>query len=531
MTSERNRPKAGRVYLVGTGPGDPGLLTLQGARLLSEADVVVYDWLVNSQVLEMAPQAEKIYAGKKEEFTHAFNHRRGGRRNLAKDQPEINRLLVKLAKKGKRVVRLKGGDPFVFGRGGEEASFLKKHRIRYEIIPGISAGLGAPAYAGIPVTDRRFSSVVIFATAHESRMKKNQIVNWEKIAAIDGTLVSFMGVKSFPSVITSLLKGGMSLKTKVSVIERGTLPRQRVVEGDLSNITGKIRKQKIESPAIAIFGKVNSLRKSLSWFVPQRQTYREKSLAGKTVLVTRATTQVSRLKSILKEKGASVMELPTIEIGPPQNWQPLDHAIRDLAKFDWILFTSTNGVESFWHRLLKAGKDARALGKTKIVAIGEATGRALSERGIRADFVPKTYTTEYLIKELKRKNVIQGRCFLLPRTDIAPEYLAKELQREGGDVTQVIAYRTLSVRQTHKEKQLLGSLEKGEIDFVTFTSSSTVKNLFDLIPKAKRKSLTSRMISIGPVTTGTLRSYGMRPYREAKEHTIDGLVKAIENGK
>jgi len=323
--------KKGLVYLVGAGPGDAGLFTMRGAQVLHEADVVIYDWLVNPTLLEWCRKAEKIYAGK-----NPHQAAENGRKRRCRDQSKINRMIAKFASQGKTVVRLKGGDPFIFGRGGEEASYLQEKGISYEVIPGVSAGYAVPAYAGIPVTDRRFASSVTFVTAHGDPNKKESHVDWKALAKIQGTLVFFMGVKNLPQVVQSLMEGGLPKETKVSVIEWGSLPWQRVVEGNLTDIVKKVAKQKVQSPAITVIGEVNKLRKDLAWF-------EKKPLFEKTVLLTRARSQVSRLKKVLEHQGARVLEYPAIRILPPQDWKPLDLALNSMNSFDWVLFTSTNG--------------------------------------------------------------------------------------------------------------------------------------------------------------------------------------------
>lgn len=514
----------GIVYLVGAGPGDAGLLTLRGAELLAKADMVLYDRLVNPEILAFASRAEKIYAGKK----------KGGEeeneRQADKGQQQINRLLVRFAGQGKTVVRLKGGDPFIFGRGGEEASYLSRKKIPFEIVPGVSAGYAVPAYAGIPVTDRKLASAVIFATGHENPHKKTSAVDWKKLASFDGTVVSFMTVQKLPSVVEGLRDGGKPAKTPVSVIEWGTLPRQRVVEGNLAGILQKVKSQKIESPAVMVIGEVNRFREKLAWFRPEKEPQRGKTLSGKTVLITRARAQAGGLRRILEREGARVMEFPAIRIAPPQNWEGLDQAVKNLRRFDWIVFTSIHGAASFFNRLGEKKKDARSLAHLKIAAIGEATAKALCEKGILADLVPQKFTSEALIQALRNQKEISGRRFLLPRTDIAPEFLRRELEKSGGFVTEAVAYRTLAVGG--RNNQLEGLMQNQKIDYITFTSPSTVKNFFEALGRTKRYlAAASRLISIGPVTTKTLRDFGLKAYREAKQQTISGLVEAITHEK
>lgn len=500
--------KTGTVYLVGAGPGDPGLITLRGARLLKEADAVVYDGLVSPSLLENI-RGEKIYAGKYR--THPSKH--------YVDQKKINRLLVQLATQGKKVVRLKGGDPFVFGRGGEEALFLKKAGISFEAVPGVSAGHAVPAYAGIPVTDRQFASSVTFVTAHESLDKNQSSVNWKALAELSGTLVIFMGTQNLKQAAERLIFFKKKPVTPVSVIEWGTTSQQKTVSGTLKNIAAKVRAAKLHSPALTVVGEVSRLRGPLQWF-------EKKPLFGKTVLVTRARAQAGTLKGLLEEQGASVFEFPVIEFLPPKNWKPADQAVRDFRIYDWVVFTSVNGVEFFLNRVKALRKDARIFSGKKIAVIGEATASALEAHGLKADLIPPAFTSESLVKAF-RSMPVRGKSFLLARTDIAPPFLREALKNMGARVRDVTVYRTLPVRETSRKKELEKWVKTRKIDFITFTSSSTVKNFFDaLAPKTLRK-MKSKLISIGPVTTGTLKTYGFRPYREAAPHTVQGLAEAV----
>lgn len=504
---KRKHPK-GKVILVGGGPGDPGLITLRGKEILEEADTVVYDWLVNPDLLRFAPKAEKIFVGKK-----------GGTRY--KKQEEIHRILLRCARQGKRVVRLKGGDPFIFGRGGEEASFLAEHRIPFEVVPGVSAGIGVPVYAGIPLTHRRLVSQVTFVTGHEDPRKFESEVDWGKLASLPGTLVSFMGVKNLPRIIKSLLKGGKLPRTPVAVVEWGTLPRQRVIMGALKNILKKTRQAKLDSPALMIIGEVTRLRKKLAWF-------EKRPLWGKTVLVTRARAQASELVRRLSEKGAQVVEYPTVQIDPPSDWRPLEKAIRGLSRFDWVVFTSTNGVYFFFECMKRLKRDARIFANVKVAAIGEATAQALREKGIQPDLVPREFTSAELFKSLKERGLLQGKKFLLARANIAPPSLKNTLQKEGAEVFEIETYRTVPI--SRKNKELLDWLRKGKINYITFTSSSTVRNFFKQVPSALQKNLKTQLVSIGPVTSEALREYGLEPEREAKVHTIEGLIAVLMNG-
>lgn len=512
MKSSVKNKKTGTVFLVGAGPGDPGLLTLRGAALLAKADVVVYDGLVSPSLLDLAPRAEKIYAGKYR--THPSKH--------YVDQPKINKLLVSFAKKAKQVVRLKGGDPFVFGRGGEEALYLSKHRIPFEVVPGVSAGYGVPAYAGIPVTERDHASSVTFVTAHENILKSESSIDWKALAQLSGTLVIFMGTQNLKAVMDRLIALGKSAKTLVSVIEWGTTPHQRTVSGNLKDIAAKVKKAGLHSPALTVIGKVNALRPSLKWF-------EEKPLFGKTVLLTRANRQARGMKTILEENGAVALEYPAIEILPPRNYAELDRALLEMKGYHWIVFTSVNGVEAVFDRLAHLRKDARFFAQTRIAAIGETTRAFLTEKGLRPDLMPERYTSEALAQAFKKNYPIRGQQFLLPRTDIAPPFLKEFLEDEGGFVKEVIAYRTVQGPQNSRKKQIEEALKKGKIDYITFTSASTVKHFVEAVGKGTLRRIKTRLISIGPVTSDAIRGYGLKPYREAEEHTIPGIIEVLRN--
>lgn len=505
-----NKLKNGRVFLAGAGPGDPGLLTLKTAAILKDADVVIYDRLVNPAVLEIAAHAQKIYAGK------SGLREKAGEKHF--DQKTISSLLVRHARAGKKVVRLKGGDPFVFGRGGEEAEVLKKAGIPFEVIPGVSAGHAVPAYAGIPVTDRRLASSVTFVTAHEDP-EKDPAVDWAAFAKSEGTLVCFMTVKTLPQIVKALMDAGKPCDTPASVIQNGTLSSQKIVEGELWDIVEKVRKAGIGSPALTVIGPVNSLRKNLKWF-------ENKPLAGKKVLVTRSQTQAGTLRKLLEENGAEVLEFPVIRILPPKSFSPLDRALRNLKNFDWFLFVSVNAVDSVFSRVKVLRKDARVFGSCKIAAIGEATRDALAEKGIAADLIPPRFTSDSLFEKLMQARQVKGKIFLLPRTDIAPEGLRRKIEAAGGKVTEVMAYRTVSGIDKNKQARLAEWLGAG-IDYVTFTSASSVIHFFKAVSKAQRKQLKSKMITIGPVTSKALHDQGIKIYREAKQHTIPGMVESL----
>ncbi len=498
----------GKVFLVGAGPGDPGLLTLRAKNLLESADVVIHDWLVSEGVLKHAARAEKIDMGK-----HPL--RRG--RKMGALQDAINRELVRQAKAGKTVVRLKGGDPLVFGRGGEEALHLKKNRIDFEFVPGVSAGYAVPEYAGIPVTDRRWASQVTFVTGHEDPLKNELSVNWKKLAGLSGTIVSFMGVRSLPRITRLLRDSGMDRKTPVSVIEWGTLPFQRVAEGTLESIASAAGKKKIGSPALVVIGEVNRLRRELAWF-------EKKPLFGKTVLITRAREQASRLRVLLEEKGAAVMEFPAIRILPPLNWKAFDRETANFKKYDWAVFTSVNGVDFVFDRLAEKGKDARVFAGVKIAVIGEATADALKAKGLYPDLMPPAFHSRSLFAALKKKEKLGGKKILLLRTDLAPEELRESLEKEKAAVKEITVYRTRPDLKAARALRVW--LQNHHPDFITFTSASTVRYFFQAVGP-RRGKLKARLLSIGPMTTEALRDFKVSPFCEAKTHTLEGLVQAL----
>lgn len=504
------KKQSGKVILVGAGPGDLGLLTVRGASLLAQADAVIYDSLLHPRILDLVkPSAEKIFAGSKAQT------------RSRQRQQTIQKLFLDCASKYSLTVRLKGGDPFVFGRGGEEAEFLARKKILFEIVPGVSAGHAVPAYAGIPVTDRRFASQVTFLTANEDPEKPNQQILWDQIAKLSGTLVLFMGVKSLGKVTRALIQAGKSKQTLVQVIEWGTLPFQKTAEGTLATIAAKVKQANLSSPAITVMGEVNQFRKKIAWF-------ENRPLYGKKVLVTRARTQAGTLSRELENLGAEVLEFPVIDIAPPEDWNELDQAISNLHYYDWIVFTSVNAVEPFFSRLFAGNKDIRALGKLKIASIGSMTQNALLQKGIRADLIPDIFTSEAMLSKLQETGELEGKRILLPRTDIAPEALSRGLRDSGAHVTQVVAYRTLNPLNASKKKALLAALTGPKpVDLVTLTSASTAHHLLGWIPKPKIKNLKSKFVTVGPVTTAALKSYGLKPFKEAKEHTISGLVETL----
>ncbi len=531
------RKKTGTVFLVGAGPGDPGLLTLRGYEILKQADVVLYDSLVHPVIVDFAGRAEKIFVGKLPHSSSealaqpAAKHSamNGGRAAgpepkgncRAPDQDEINRKMVAYARQGKKVVRLKGGDPFVFGRGGEEAEYLKRHDIAFEIISGVSAGFAVPAFAGIPVTDRRFTSAVVFVTAHEDPEKSKTSVDWKKFASLHATLVCFMAVKSLPVVARELIQGGKPASTPVCVIEWGTLARQRVVEGTLQNIAGRALAEKIESPALTVIGEVVSLRKTLDWFG-------NKTLSGKRILITRATADAGPFRAMLEAEGAIVCEAPMIKIEPPPRWDAFDREVKErLSRFGWILFTSMHAVDLFFARLKELGKDSRALGKCKIAAVGDATADALRAQGIEPDVLPRIFHTRELLRELQDKTFVRGQKFLWPRGDIAPLELKNELEQAGAEVTDAILYNT--VPDPEGKRRVAEILAEAPVDYVVFTSGSGVKNFFKGLGAKEANQIRGKAVSIGPQTSQALNEFKMPILAEAKTHNLDGLLQTLKD--
>jgi len=498
----------GKVYLIGAGPGDPGLLTLKGKRCLEEADVVVYDYLANPRLLRYSrSDAELIFVGKQ-----------AGRHTLP--QEEIGRLLVEQAKLGKVVARLKGGDPFIFGRGGEEAEDLVAARIPFEVVPGVTAAVAAPAYAGIPLTHRDLTSTVAFITGHEDPTKDATSIAWDKIATGIGTLVFFMGVGQLPEIAAKLVGHGRSPQTPAAVIRWGTRAEQEVVTGTLEDIAERCRGMK--PPALILVGEVVALREKLRWFEAM-------PLAGKRILITRAREQASAFAAVLEAAGAEVVEFPTISIVPPESWAPLDAAIGRLREYQWVIFTSSNGVRSFRDRLQHAGRDVRDLHGITICAIGPATAAALATLGIRADLVPAEFKAEALLEAIRAVpggTDIRGARVLLARAAEARELLPDELTRRGAQVDVVAAYRT--VRSIPEAEPVRAMLRDRNLHAVTFTSSSTVKHFLELVGEDARDLLRGVVVaSIGPITAEAAARRGIVSDIVPENYTIPALAEAL----
>jgi len=497
----------GKVYLIGAGPGDPALITLKAVNCLAKADIVVYDHLVSSLILDYAPAtAEKIYAGKT-----------GGKHFL--EQDEINGLLVRKAGLGKTVARLKGGDPFVLGRGGEEAEALRKHNILFEVVPGVTSAVAVPAYAGIPVTHRGLASSLAIITGHEDPSKKTTSINWGKLSTATDTLVILMGMQKLPQIAARLIKHGRKASTPVAVIRDGTLPSQVCVTGTLSDIAGRAGKAGLEAPAVIVVGDVVKLRESLRWFdsLP---------LFGKRILVTRAASQAGSFEKLLTEHGALPVRFSSIVIKPLGVNEKLDNAISHLDKYDWIAFTSVNGVEAFFNRLRDSGLDSRCLSGLKIGAIGPMTGRALQKMGITPDYLPAEFTGHGFVAGLKKQQA-GGQRFLLPRADIADDEIIRGLKKLGAGVDEIAVYSTTRPRSNNTRLKEL--LFHDNIDVITFTSSSTVTNLLHSLSKAEIAQIRPEIACIGPKTARTAAEAGLKVAIMAREQTMPGLLAAMED--
>lgn len=495
-----------KVYLVGAGPGDPGLLTIRGLECIRKADVLVYDRLVHPSILQHAPcDAELIYVGKA-----SSNH--------AMKQEDINRLLVEKALQDKAVVRLKGGDPFIFGRGGEEAEVLAAEGIEFEIIPGITSAVAVPAYAGIPVTHRGLCSTLGIITGHEDPGKTTSSIKWEKISTGIDTLVFLMGVENLPNIVANLVANGRDPSTPIALVRWGTRAEQETLTGTLADIVDKVKSAAFKSPAVTVVGEVVNLREKLRWFD-------KRPLSGMKVLVTRSREQASALSEALRDYGAEPIEFPVIKIAPLDDYTELDSALDRVESYDWILFTSANGVSSTLDRLRQMGRDVRWLKGPKIGAIGPKTAEALEAIGVRVDFVPSEFVAEAFVREFPESPA--GKRILVPRAKEAREVLPEKLAEQGAQVDIVAAYQTcIEDLDTHHIKDLL---QQGEIDVITFTSSSTVRNFVELIGDIGQTEGHSRtkIACIGPITAQTASEHGMTPDIVAKEYTVEALAAAI----
>ena len=502
--------KKGLVYLVGAGPGDPGLITVKGLQCINRADVIIYDWLASDQLLEEAKlEVELIYVGKM-----GAKH--------AMEQEQINALIVEKAEQGKIVTRLKGGDPFVFGRGGEEAEALVERGLPFEVIPGVTSAVAVPAYAGIPVTHRRVASSFATVTGHEDPTKGHRSsMRWSKLATGTDTIVFLMGVGNLPQIVEQLRKNGRSASTPIALIRNGTEQSQRTISGTLETIVGQVQEANFQPPAVIVVGEVVQLRDRLRWFD-------NRPLFGKRVLVTRSRHQASVLSKLLAEHGADPIEMPTIQIEPMSDYNELDEAISNLESYDWIVFTSVNGVDIFFQQLQATGMDSRAFKGVEVCAIGPATADSLEERGIRADFIPSKYAAAEIVSGFSERDVTSA-AFLLPRAEIASQELVEGLINLGAKVHQIATYRTITATKVASKATDL--LAAGEIDVITFTSSSTVRGFMSIVGSECEGLSKATVACIGPVTAATAEELGIRVDIVAKDYTIPGLVAAIEEAQ
>jgi uroporphyrinogen III methyltransferase / synthase len=490
---------SGIVYLVGAGPGDPGLMTRRSLELIASADAILYDRLIPPGALEGArPEADLRYVGKEP-----------GAPALTQD--ETNELLIELGRAGKRVVRLKGGDPFVFGRGGEEAEALAAAGVPFEVVPGVTAGVAGPAYAGIPVTHRDAASAVAFVTGHEDPDKPESALDWDALARFPGTLVLYMGIRNLPVIAERLTAAGRDPQEAVAVVERGTHPAQRTIVDTLAGIAVRAGAEGIRAPAITVVGPVAGLRDTIAWL-------ERRPLHGEVVAVTRARAQASGLAARLRELGAEVVETPAIRIEPRPLEGELMEAVRRVGEYALVCLTSANGVRLFFDALAETGQDARALAGATLAAIGPGTGAELERRGVRADVLPERFVAEALVEALEPIEV-GGRRVLVARAAEARSVLPDALRERGAEVDEVALYETVA--------HPLGDAERAALEratYVTFTSSSTVRFLLE---SGARPPEEARVVSIGPVTSATAAEHGLTVHVEAERHDVDGLVDAL----
>jgi len=495
--------ESGKVYLVGAGPGDLGLVTLCAKECIENADLIVYDHLANPEMLSWAREdAEIVYAGKE-----------GGASQLS--QQEINDLLIEKAREGKQVVRLKGGDPFVFGRGAEEAQAIADAGILFEIVPGITSAIAGPAYAGIPMTHRAHNSHVTFFTGHEDPAKSESAIDYAALAKLGGTQVMLMGVERLGAITAQMLKHGVRSDLPVALVRSATTGQQQTLTGTLSDIAQKAVASDFKAPAVAVFGEVVRLRDGLNW-------YEKRPLLGKRIVVTRTRKQASVLSNKLRALGAHVIELPTIRIEPPSDLREFAELVQDAHMYDWIVFTSANGVEAFFDIFFKLYEDAREIGGVRIAAIGPATAQRVKDFHLHIDLQPDEFVAEAVSREFKKHGSIENLRILLVRAEKARDTLPKELSALGAIVDQAFAYRT--VPETRDTSGARRQLAEDGADLITFTSSSTVENFLALgLPWPKGM----RIATIGPITSKTVRDQGLKVDVEAHRHDIDGLVRVI----
>jgi len=496
--------KKGKVYLIGAGPGDPGLFTLKGVQCLKRADVVIYDHLVSEEILAHAQTSVRmIYAGKE-----------GGKHTLTQDQ--INHCLVEEAEKGLVVARLKGGDPFIFGRGGEEVEILAGKGIPFEIVPGVTSAIAVPAYAGIPLTHRSHASTVAFITGHEDPTKEESHIDWRSLAGIE-TLVFLMGVKNLPNITSSLIMAGKSPETLAALIRWGTTAEQETLVGNLANLAQLAKTRGIKPPSILVVGSVVTLRPILNWF-------EIKPLFGRGVVITRPEAQTEEFLDLLHQEGARTYLFPTIKIAPPEDYADLDKAIDSMASYNWLIFTSANAVRFFFQRLQESAKDLRDLKGTRICAIGPTTAREVEKQGITVDLVPTVFTSEGILDALCHQDMA-GKSVLIPRAAKARDVLPHGLTRAGARVDCITAYRT--VPSGRKRAELDRLMKEGLVDVITFTSPSTVENFIKIMGADHPLPPKVKVACIGPVTAEATRKAGLNVDILQERYTVPALVQRL----
>lgn len=497
-----------KIYLIGAGPGDPGLLTLKAKEILETADVVIYDYLANQAFLKFCkPASELIYVGK-----------RGGSHTLSQDK--INQLLLEKAKQNLVVARLKGGDPYIFGRGGEEAQELAKVGIDFEVIPGITSAIAAPSYAGIPLTHREYSSSVCFITGHEDPGKESSSHNWSALANSGSTLVFLMGVKNLALISEKLIQAGLDKNVPASLIRWGSTCHQESMTANIGNIAKRSEEKSLKPPAILVVGQVVKLKDQLGWF-------EKKPLFGQGVVVTRAREQASKLVDLLHNQGACCFEFPTISIEPLPDYSQLKKTISSIHEYDWVIFTSVNGVKFFWNQLEAMNKDTRTLGNCQVGAIGPATADLLRTKGVHPDFVPKDYVAESIVEGLLEKGVLDQKV-LIPRAEKAREILPQKLSQAGAKVEVIPVYQTKLTQQDGLE--IIQAMQDKKVQYITFTSSSTVRNFFQLVSQDSLRDFVPDQVSlacIGPVTAKTLEEYGFKADIIPEKYTISALTESL----
>jgi uroporphyrinogen III methyltransferase/synthase len=489
------------VYLIGAGPGDPWLITVRGIRCLRQADVVIYDHLVHERLLRQArPAAERIDVGP------------AAPEPL--EQEAICYLIAEKAREGKVVARLKWGDPFVFDRGGEEALFLHEHAVPFEVIPGIPAAIGVPAYAGIPIT---------YPGGREAEHGKKPHVDWTSLGKLGGTVICYCGPKQLHGMLDAMLSHGWSRGESAALVFNGSLPNQETIQTTVGDLAAMAREPKFKNPAMLVVGRVAGLREHLRWFDAR-------PLFGKRIVVTRPREQAAELVEALEQLGAMVIEAPTVRIAPPDDFAPLDEACASVGRYDWVLFTSPAGVDYFFQRMQLGPTDTRALAGVKLCAIGPGTADDLAQHCLKADVVPAEYAADTVIDAIRKAGDLAGKTFLLPRADTAREFLSDALRKAGATVTEVIAYRTVPVEiERDNEPDIYRMLLDRKVDVLTFTSASTVRNfvrLYGVDPVADLLQPVS-IASIGPVTAEAALQCGIRTTIMPDEYTIPGLVRAI----